>query len=370
MKVTVLKNNIREGMGKMEHAVAKKDNLPILRNVFFKSESGKITITATNLEMGVMTSIAGKISEDGGITVPFQTLFDIVSNADSEKISLETSGTTLRVKTDNYEAKIQGVPGEDFPIIPAVQNTTPIELDGAVLNEALMAALPAAHLSEIRPELSGVLLDFQITFLKFVATDSFRLAEKTVTEREFKTTVSRGFRAIVPLEAAREAARLAPQKERVQIFFDPHQVAFRFGGTTLPSRLIDGTYPDYESIVPKTLDVELDVNRDQLMKGIRLASSFSGKSSDIKLRLKSGTKALEVYSSHASLGENTYLVPAKCLKGESFTDLSFNWRYVLDGLKSLRGEHVLIGMNGDTRPSILRSTDDTSYFYIVMPIRL
>ena len=168
----------------------------------------------------------------------------------------------------------------------------------------------------------------------------------------------------------REVLRLIPDKDRVSIFFDPHQVLFTTGPVTLVSRLIDGNYPDYEQIIPKAIETELEVQKDQLAQGIKLVSSFSGKSGDIKLRLKDGKKVLEIYSANPALGENTYLVPVKCTKGDAFKDVAFNWRYVMDGLKALRGKEIIFGVNGETKPALLKSPHDNSYFYIVMPIRL
>ncbi len=370
MKITMLKNNLKEALGKVEHAITQKDNLPILRNVCLKTQDGKLSVSATNLEMGVCTSSAGKITEEGGVTVPFQTLFDIVSNAGSEKVNLETTGTTLRFATDNYNAKIQGARIEDFPIIPRVETKSLIEVSGEILQNSLLSVVSAAQISEIRPEISGVLFDFQITIFKLVATDSFRLAEKTLSDREFKTTIPRGLKAIIPLETIREVLRVVSPKERVQIFFDPHQVLFETPEVAVTSRLIDGTYPDYEQIIPKTIDTELELEKNQFTQGIKLVSSFSGKSSDVKLHLKEGKKVLEIYSSNPALGENAYLVPVKCTKGDVFQGVAFNWRYLTDGIRAMHGNELTFGVNGETKPALLKSRDDNSYFYLVMPIRL
>src|SRR3989344_8276562 len=156
MKATVLKNNLKDGLGKVERAVTQKDGLLILRNVLLKTNDGGVTVSTTNLEMGVTTTVPGKISDNGGITVPFQTLFDIILNTDSEKINLETSGATLHLKTDNYEAKIQGTKPEDFPIIPTIENKAYVEIDGGIFKESLSSIISAAQISEIRPEISGI----------------------------------------------------------------------------------------------------------------------------------------------------------------------------------------------------------------------
>lgn len=370
MKLVLLKNNFREGLEKVGGAITQKDNLPVLRNVLLQTQEGKLMLSSTNLEMGISVLVSGKISEEGGMSVPFQTISNIVTNIENEKISLETKNTTLVIKTDNYEAKIQGTKTEDFPILPSTENKHSIDINGKTLKEAINSIISAARVSEIRPELSGVLFDFQITLLKIVATDSFRLAEKTIYEKEFKTAIPRGLKVIVPIDAIHQALRIINDKDIVRIVFDVHQILFYSGETMLISRLIDGTYPDYEQIVPKTIETTLDIDKSQFLQSIKLVASFSGKSHDITLRLKEGKKALEVYSSNPALGENSYLVPVRCRSGEAFHNLAFNWRYMIDGIKALRGEKMILGINNETKPALIRSDDDPSYFYIIMPIRL
>lgn len=334
-----------------------------------KTESGKIKISATNLEIGVHRSISGKIIEDGGITIPFGTFHSIISNTDAERINLETVSGNLLVKTDNYQARIQGIGIDEFPIIPSVQHKdSSIELKSGFLRDALIEIVSAAQFSEIRPELSGVLFDFQATIIKLVATDSFRLAEKTLYTNQFKTNIANGFRAIIPLRTIQEVVRIFPEDQIMKIFFDQNQILFTTEGGELLSRLVSGNYPDYEQIVPKTIETELTIDREKFMNSVRLVSSFSGKVNEIKLRLKDDGRALEVFSSNQYVGENNYLVPAKT-KGKGFSDVSFNWRYLIDGLKVVKGETVSFGVNGDSKPAILKAPDDHSYFYILMPIK-
>ncbi len=369
MKIIILRSNLKDTLSVVEKAVSESGNLPILRNILFKTFNNKIKISATNLDLAVTKLTSAKIVEEGGITVPFHTFYNLVNNSDNERILIETEKNNLIFKTDNYSAKIQGIGQEEFPIIPKIENDqNNIEVDGSVFKDALYKVLSAAHFSEIRPEISGVLFDFQMTMLKLVATDAFRLAQKTLTNNQIKTNFSYGFKAIVPLKTVSEVVKVFPEDQPVKIYVDSSQILFKNEDTELISRLIDGEYPDYEQIIPKSVDSEVIVNKEQLMNAVKLVSTFSGQTNDIKLKLNAGKKVLEVYSAHQYLGENNYLIPIK-LKGNEFEEISFNWKYFLDGLKVVNQENLVFGVNKNNKPSVIKPTEDESYFYILMPIK-
>ena len=359
---------MREGLGAVERAITGSQNLPILKNVLLETRNNKIKLAATNLELGITKFISGKIIEEGATTVPFDVFSSIVAHVDSERVELSTKDATLFFKTDNYEAKIQGIDVREFPIIPAIGDKEHyIEMDGEVLAGAVEQIAAAAHPSEIRPEISGVLFDYQLTLFKTVATDTFRLGEKIVSEPQFKGTFEKGFRAIIPLHAAHELLRIFSRKETIRVFFDSNQVLFENNDTQLISRLIDGEYPDYEAIIPSQHATTLVLERDRFIAALRLVSSFSGKINEVKFKLREG-KTLEIYSASQYVGENNYLIPVKS-NGTKFDDITFNWRYLLDGLKSAVGEQIQMGITDAAHPVLLMSPDDHSYRYVLMPIK-
>jgi len=367
MKLVVLKNNLRDGLVAIERASAENISLPILKNVLIKTFNNKIQLSATNLELAITQFVSGKIIEDGSITVPLGTLLTIANNIANDRISIEVENNTLHFKTDNYEAIIQGLPEEEFPIIPKIENTKNyLKINTDIFKTALSKVINAAQPSEIRPEIGGVLFDFQVTNFKLVATDSFRLAEKTIQEGNFTCTFQRGFKIIIPLKTVQEILRINDGEE-LTICIDPNQILFKNDDIEIISRLIDGAYPDYDAIIPKSLDTEMIIEREHLVNAVKLVSTFSGKVNEIKMKISEGKKSIEVFSSNQYVGENKYLIPAK-IKGEAF-EVSFNWRYLMDGLKNFDSNELLFGVNGDVRPAVLKNTADTSYFYILMPIK-
>lgn len=368
MHITVLKKNLRDGLTIVEHATA-DNNLPVLKSILIRAGGDVIELRATNLEIGITTKISGKIIETGGLAIPFLTFYNIITNLASERIELVQREQTLEITTDNYSAKIQGIPESDFPIIPQVEHRdTEFNIDSSLLRDALLQVVTASQFSEIRPELSGVLFDFQLTQLILVATDSFRLSHKVLIDRQFQTTCSSAWKAIIPLRTIQEIIRIFPATQPLTCIVDEHQILVKHETTQLISRLIDGDYPDYEQVVPKSFTSELSLQNGHFMQALKLVSNFSGKVNDVHLKLGADGKSLEIYSANQYVGENRYIIPVKCT-GERFPDVVFNWRYVLDGARVLTSEEIVFSLNGDAKPGLLRASTDTSFFYVVMPIK-
>lgn len=370
MKIIILRTNLKEGLSSVEKGIIESNALPILKNVLVKTFNNRIKISATNLELGISRIVSGKIIEEGGITVPFHALYGIINNSDSERIHLEVDDNTLLIKTDNYEAKIQGASHEEYPIIPKIDNSEyHLELTGEILKKALYKVLPCCHVSEIRPEISGILIDFQMSLFKLAATDSFRLAEKTVFANQFFTNFTKGFKAIIPLKTVQEFIRIFPDDEKVKVYADASQIFFQTENLEMISRLIDGSYPDYEQIIPKNIDTEIHLSQEQFMNSVKLVSTLSGKVNDVTVQAGENNKAVKVYSANQHLGENTYLIPAK-MNGKALEEVHFNWRFLLDGLRVLETDTIYFGVNGESKPALLKKSDDASYFYILMPIKV
>ncbi len=368
MKLIILKSNLKEGLGAVERAAQESVGLPILKNILIKAENNALKLTATNLELAVSCKLTGKIIADGGVTVPAGILSSLINNVNNERISLEKKDNALLFKTDNYDAVIQGINEEDFPIIPKAGNESEyIKINSAVFKDALNKVINAAQFSDIRPEISGVLFDFQLDFFKLAATDSFRLAQKTIPASEFSTTNKKGFKIIIPLKTSHELLRLLKDDNPLFIYNDQNQAVFKCGDLEIISRLIDGSFPDYDSIIPAEIDSEVVIDKNQFIEAMKLAGAFSGKSQEVKLKSKNDKKVLEVFSADHSVGENHYLIPAK-IKGGEF-NIAFNRRYLLDGLKNHNSENVVFGVNGDSKPSIIKTPNDTSFFYLLMPIK-
>lgn len=371
MEIIILKNHLKNGLD----AISKIGNegslatLPILKNFLIETIDNKIKLSATNLELAVAIFIPGKIIENGGITVPFNIFNSIINNLQIERINLENKNNNLIIKTDNYQAKIHGIKKEEFPIIPKInKNQSVIKISATIFKKALSSLICAARISEIKQELSGILFDFQLSFLKLAATDSFRLAEKTITDTQFKSDINQGFKVIIPLKTIQEIIRILKEDDdQLEIYFNQNQIFLKTENLEIISRLINGDFPNYQPIIPENLETEIILEKEQLINSLKLTGVFTDKLNEIKIIIKEGVKNIEVQSSSQSLGENQYLIPTK-IKGRPL-EIVFNWKFLLDGIKNLDSENVFIGFNGDNKPCQIKSPGDISYFYILMPIK-
>lgn len=369
MELIVLKTNLKEGITALGKIGSENATLPILKNCLIETHENKIKFSVTNLEVAISSVIPAKVVRDGSITVPLNILSSIINNLESERVSLETKMNNLVIKTENYQAKIQGTKKEEFPIIPKISNEDEyLEIESGMLKDTLLSIMNASQGSGMRPELGGILFDYQVNIIKFAATDSFRLAERTIDENQYKTNIEQKLRTIIPLKTVQELVRVMSEKdeEKIRIYFDPSQVLFRTEKFELMSRVINGEFPDYQPIIPKAVAIEVVVNRDQLVNALKLTGSFSDKMNEIKMIIKDGVKNIELFSSNPILGENQYLIPAK-IKGDSI-EIVFNWKFLFDGMKSITTENIIIGLNGENKPSIIRPMNVNDYFYIIMPI--
>lgn len=374
MKFAILKNNLKAGLDAVGHVVGGEavQNLPVLRNILIETVDNRVKLCATNLEIAVTSFVPAKVSEKGGITVPFSILNSVVGALQSDRIEVEEEDGNIIVSTENYHAKIQGIKKDEFPIIPKLESTKlSLEISSALLADALLSVSVACQMADSKPELSGVLFHSQDKILKFAATDTFRLTEKIMYDTQFSAKDTERVREVIPLRAVQEATRIfsGEKDEKVKIEFNDNQILFENENAQLISRLLSGEFPDYQSlgIIPSSFATEVVVKKEDLVSALKLCGLFTDKFNEIKLRVKSGEKNIEIYSASQGLGENKYLISAKT-KGEAM-EVVFNWRFFLDGIKNLSSDDVFIGLQGANKPALIKSPADISYFYILMPIQ-
>jgi len=367
MKVIILKSNLKSGLDVVGRGVGTTTNLPVLGTVLLEARNNQIKLSTTNLELATTKIVFGKIIEEGEIAVSFSTLSGIVNNISSERVNLEVKNINLIIKTDNYDARIQGLDTKDFPIIPTIKDKKEnLEIQGELLKSALQKTTMAVEVSDLRPEIGGLLFAVEPTGIKIVGTDSFRLAEATLSGKQIKNTFSKGLMITIPLRAAQELSRIIEDKESVQIYTDETQILFQTESFSMVSRLVEGKFPDYKAIIPKSIENSVVVDREELINGLKLTSSFSGRNSEVTLRIKD-KKTLEIFSSDSSIGENKFLLPVKA-DGQDM-EIIFNWQFLLSGVRGGQSKNVILGLNGEEHPAIIKSPEEAGYFYILMPIK-
>lgn len=362
MKLTANHKNLTRATIFVEKIVSKNPSLPILNNILLKTENGRLKISATNLEVGINYFLGARIEETGEITVPARIFSDFLNGLTDEKITLSTKNNVLNINTEKYKTQILGFDSKDFPIIPKIKNEPFSTVPAKILKNGLVTVLDSVSTSETRPELAGLFMQFTNKQILFAATDSFRLTEKTV---EVKQNKNNSF--ILPRITVLELIRLLGDVEdNVDIRYGDNQVSFSSEDFEVISRLVDGNYPDYKKVIPDKYISRLLVKKTDLEKNVRLAGLFSSSIADIKLNCNE--KSITITAKNSDKGE-IQIVNEVLLKNEPF-DISLNHNYLLDGLKIIPTEHVIIEYTGQGSPLVLKPEYETKDLtYLIMPLR-
>ncbi len=364
MKLICLQENLKFNLNLTQNIIGKNLTLPILNNLLLETEKGRLKISSTNLEVGINTWTSCKIEKEGTITCPAKILTSFINNLPNKKIELEVKNNNLIVKCENYKAIFKCLSADDFPIIPKIKEPASIEINNSILKEGLEQVVGMVSFSESRPEITGVFLKLNKNNLVLAATDSFRLAEKTIFKAEKKPELAQPL--IIPQRTVQELIRILTEKEgNLKICLGNNQILFDSEDVQIVSRLIDGQYPDYQQIIPGDFSIQIIINREELLNAIKVAGFFSSKINDIKLVLQNGK--IEISAQDQDLGENKTELSAE-IKGKNI-QIVFNYRYLLEGLSNINTKQVFLGLNSESSPAIVKPVGDETYVYLIMPIK-
>ena len=369
MKLSVISENLARGLAVVSHAVSSRSTLPVLANVLLRTEDAGLKLTATNLEIGITYWVPGKIDTDGAITVPARLLADIVGGLPAgDRVDLEVrTGDRLHLACGRFETHLRGIDAEEFPAIPAAGERPTTRISQKVLRRALGEVTFAAATDEARPILTGVLTRFEGDHLTLAAADNYRIAISTIPTLDAVEEMS----IVVPARSYTELARiLADVDDPVEIILAParNQVLFHVEGVDLVSRLIDGQFPNYQQVLPSSYATKAEVDRDDLLKAVRLAAYIASSSANIvRLGLAPEGAPLITVAAAADVGDQLGAVDA-AIEGDG-TTIAFNARYLVDVLQNVDADRFTIELQGPLAPGVFRPTDGRPYTHVVMPVR-
>jgi DNA polymerase III subunit beta len=361
MDIVVHQKNLQKALGRIERATAKNAALPILHNILLKTENGRLTLSATNLEVGITAMIGAKITKEGQIAVPGRIIADLARATKAETVALSVKQNVLSVASGSYRTSVLCFDASEYPIIPRVEGV-PFSIDVQQLNGVLGSIVDSVASSDARPELAGALFHFQKEKLTAAATDSFRLVERVISaHNNHEATL------IIPRSTITELLHvLGDASGDIEVRMTDNQIAFTHPEFEVVSRLIDGRYPDYRKVIPERFLSKALMRKDDLVHTIKVAALFSSSIADIKISCSEGI--LQASAKNSGKGEGEASNEAN-LKGEPF-EIAINHHYLLDGLKIIPGDTVIIEFTGKGSPLVLRPGDSqTGFVYLVMPLR-
>jgi len=345
----------------VEKIISKNTSLPILNTILLKTENNQLKLSATNLEMGIKYWISAKINKEGEIAVPARVFSDFIGNVNDEKLNLSSEKNIITINSEHYKTQILGLDTKEFPILPKIKNAAEFKIGAPVLRNALLGVFDAASLSDTRPELAGIFMNIGKSKMELAATDSFRLAEKSIN---IQNGIEKSI--IVPRNTAIELIKICEAGDQEITFAVSDNQLFIYGEDyEFISRLIDGKFPEYKRVIPDKYISLARVNRNELERSIRMASVFSSNIFDIKMKVMTGN--LQLKAQNSDRGE--ILTNLACELKDNPFEISVNYHYLLDGLKSIATENLIFQFTGDGSPLVLKGEGIKDQTYVIMPLR-
>jgi DNA polymerase-3 subunit beta len=376
MKFIIVQENFKKGLSIVSHGISKNINLPILNNILIKAEENTIQFISTNLEIGIINKVRGKIESNGAFTVDSKIITEYVNLLPSGNIEIEENDNELKIECDNYKTKIKGESAKDFPLIPIINQNSYCSCSINDFKKALNSVIFAVSNNENRIELAGVFFSFEENQLILASTDSYRLAEKKIKIKPVADFNDQ--KIIVPAKTIQELLRILnnfssedvsfEQNNEVKIAISDNQILFTIDNIELISRLINGQYPEYQQIIPDNSKTDILVNKQEFSRAVKAAAIFS-KTGINDVNLEFNHNKIIISASSGQSGESRVDVDAKITGVDN--DIAINYRYLIDGLNNIDSENVKIKIVSNNTPCILTSDNENNdnYIYIVMPIR-
>lgn len=362
MEINLLHSELQQALELVSRISTKHVTLPVLQCVRLEAKGEEIILQATNLEISIEIPLQGTVTEPGEVAVPTQTFLQSIQFIDQKDLVLRTEDQTLQIETSTSNTSIKLFAVDEFPVVQKITELT-MTLQGAQFALGIKSVAFAASQTSIKPELGSVFIQQKKEHsFTFAATDSFRLMERTVSQKGVTLPDS----LMIPQRNALELAKVCDVKGGDPRFgLNDNQCALYFeDGTYISTRLVTGSFPDYEQIIPKEYVTHVTLLKSDLQQACKKTSIFLNKFRQVTLVL--GDNSLTVSSQNNDVGHTTDTVRAQ-VEGEELT-LSFNQQYIVDPLSHISADSLQLSFAGIGRPMVMTAVNDKNTRYLVMPM--
>jgi len=362
-KFRVTKEKILDGLQRVQNVVSTRTTLPILSNVLVQAGNDGLKLTTTDLDMAIRCTVEAEVSKVGATTLPARKLFLIlkeVGGADIEVEIDERNAASIRSGSSFY--KIMGLPEEEFPKFPSVEGGKSLKIEQSVLRDMLKKTAYAASNDETRYVLNGVYMSFKGSKLTVVATDGRRLA---LVERDLEVAKGAEAELILPTKVVGELQRLLGDKGDAKLSIGENQIIVELDGTTLVSKLIEGTYPNFRQVIPAEAKERVQLERELFLAALHRASILvSEKSQSVKLNFAKNNLTITATTPEVGEAKETMAIN---YKGKDIT-IAFNPQYLMDPLRNLDADEVFMELTDELSPGVVKVSEP--FLYVLMPMRL
>ncbi len=362
MKIESVLEKLKSAVEKTEKITTKKASLSVLECLLLEVKDNTLFVRATNLDIGIEVKVPVKVQETGRVAVPASVFSQYLSHLpDTGSVTLTHEDNTLVVSSENTTSEIKTQKSDEFPSIPSVEEGTSSTISSSDLTTGFRSVWYAASPSSMKPELSSVYMYSENNTLYFVATDSFRLAEKTI-----KNTGINSLSVLIPHQNVGEIIRVFSDiEDELTVSVGENQIAVENESVYVSSRLVDGTFPDYKNIIPDSNETQALVSTNDFMNTVRLSDIFSDKFNKLTITSDPNDDVVVFTTSNADIGENTTKIKAD-IEGEEVT-AQFNHSYITDAFQSIDSSTTSISLSKNA-PMVMHGKEDDTFQYLVMPM--
>ena len=374
MKIKIARDELLTGLQRVQGIVEKRNTMPVLSNILLETKQDGIELVATDLEIGVRGHYKADVQQAGSVSLSARKLYELLKEVAAGEITITTQENNwVQIQAGRSQFKIVGIAASEFPALPTIEREGRVAIPGSGLASLIRKTLFAVGDNDARYILNGLLItlhssDKKVT-MKLVGTDGHRLAvaESDLTQSA-GTDLPKEIKAIIPRKAAQEIRRLLEEEEGEPLLgFTKNLVTFQKSGLFLTSRVMEGTYPNYQQVIPKESAKKAAIERTALESALRRVAVLSkDKTNAVKVILQNGS--ITLHTSSPDVGEATEDLPAQ-YRGESLTT-GFNARYLLDALAVMDGDTVSLEISSPLSPCVLKSDGDPGFLCVVMPMKI
>ena len=370
MRFIVSTSTLLKQLQSVSGALSNSTVLPILENFLFEIKDGNLTISATDLQTSMTTSLTVEAKENGRIAIPSRILLDTLKSLPEQPIAFNIDDTTfaIEINAGDGKYKLSGENGEDFPKIPVVENASSVNLPASVLAEAINKTIFAVSNDELRPAMTGVYCQLSTSSLTFVSTDAHKLVRYRRKDAKAASTAS----FILPKKALNLLKSALPSEDiNVSVEYNSTSAFFKFSNINLVCRLIDERYPDYEAVIPKNNPNKLTIDRQAFLSSLNRVAIYANKTTH-QVRLKISGSELNISSEDIDFANEAHERLSCQYDGEDI-EIGFNAKFLIEMLKNLTGEEVLLEMSTPNRAGLLlpqNGDENEDVLMLVMPVML
>ncbi len=362
MKLQCITEQLKNAVVVADKMTGKNLTLPTLHALLLIASGSSLKIRSTNLAVGIEIEIPATVEKEGVVLVKGEVLANIFGNLSSKKeVSLTLDNENLIIITENTRTLVKCLPQEEFPTLPLVEGES-FDIKSELLQEGIRSVYFCSATTDIKPEIASIFIYSEQDTLTFVATDSFRLAEKKIKSKHIIEIP----KILIPYKSVGDILRVLELfSSTVRVSFNRNQLSLSGGGIYFTTRLIDGAFPDYRMIIPKEEKTKVVVMKQELLSTLRLSTIFADKFFQVVFSVDPKEKKVLINSKNTDIGSSNTAIDA-VIEG-AMIEVSFNLKYFLDVFQALSGDSVTISFTEPQRPILIKGVQDTSFLYLLMP---